>query len=128
MIKWTITHMDTVPSTQVDNLVVSVGWRCEAEQEIDGVTYGGLWQDNTSIATIPAAEFTPYEELKPDQVFAWFMSDEFRADIEARVMLQVLAKATVVVRRLGVPWGISAQSIEPEPILTVESNQGVAAA
>lgn len=123
MIKWSITHMDALPRVgEYENVVISVWWKCEGFEIINGVKYGGVQRGEAKLIVDHAQGFTPYEELRQDQVFGWFLTDEQRNLIESNVILQVTSKSNMIVTRLGVPWAETQDS--PEILF----NTGVAVA
>ena len=115
MINWSISFMDVIPTAgERANVVTAVHWNCYGTEIIDGVTYGGAQSGTTGFELNLEGVFTPFEELTPQQVFNWFLTLEKKAEIEAKVLEQIQAKASPLMARVAPPWSAVPEAPAPE--------------
>jgi hypothetical protein len=67
MITWTITSMESQPTT---GIVVSANWLCAGEQ--DGFTAS---LSGACVFPTPGESYTPYTQLTQQQVLGWVWTD-----------------------------------------------------
>jgi hypothetical protein len=96
-----------VEGTHTD-VVITADWRCNGTETIgtgdDAKTYSGTCYGSTSFAA-PSGDFTPYPDLKPEQVLGWcFANGVDQAAIEANVTAQIENQINPPVIALPLPW------------------------
>jgi hypothetical protein len=91
---------------QLSDVVVTANWSCHAS---DG-TYSAVSTGCTEFAP-PSGSFTPYPDLKPEQVLGWcYANGVDKSAIEANVSLQIQNQINPPVVAKPLPW-------VPKPVL-----------
>jgi hypothetical protein len=90
------------------NVVITADWRCNGTETIgtgdDAKTYSGTAYGSSSFAA-PSGDFTPYPDLKPEQVLGWCFSNGVnKTAIEANVTAQIENQINPPVVTLPLPW------------------------
>ena len=90
------------------DVVITADWRCNGTETTGSgdteQTYSGTCYGSTSFAP-PSGSFTPYPDLKPEQVLGWcFANGVDQAAIEANVSLQIANQINPPVVSLPLPW------------------------
>jgi hypothetical protein len=98
------------PNTDV---VITADWRCNGSQD----QYSGTCYGSASFAP-PSGEFTPYPDLKPEQILGWvFDGGVDQKAIEANVTAQIQNQINPPVVSLPLPWVPPAPPVEIVPPL-----------
>jgi hypothetical protein len=98
------------PNTDV---VITADWRCNGSQE----SFSGTCYGSASFAP-PSGEFTPYPDLKPEQILGWvFDGGVDQKAIEANVTAQIQNQINPPVVSLPLPWVPPAPPVEIVPPL-----------
>jgi len=99
MITWTITSMESQPTT---GIVVSANWLCAGEQ--DGFTAS---LSGTSVFPSPGENYVPYSQLTQDEVLNWVWTDGGvdKVNTEASVNNALQAQINPPVVQQPLPWG-----------------------
>jgi hypothetical protein len=90
------------------DVVITADWRCNGTETIgtgdDAKTYSGTAYGSSSFAA-PSGDFTPYPDLKPEQVLGWcYANGVDQAAIEANVTLQIENQINPPVIAPPLPW------------------------
>jgi len=90
------------------DVVITADWRCNGTETIgtgdDAKTYSGTAYGSSSFAA-PSGDFTPYPDLKPEQVLGWcYANGVNKTAIEANVTLQIDNQINPPVIALPPPW------------------------
>jgi hypothetical protein len=90
------------------DVVITADWRCNGIETIgtgdDAKTYSGTAYGSSSFAA-PSSDFTPYPDLKPEQVLGWCFSNGVnKTAIEANVTAQIQNQINPPVVTLPLPW------------------------
>jgi hypothetical protein len=90
------------------NVVITADWRCNGIETIgtgdDAKTYSGTAYGSSSFAA-PSGDFTPYPDLKPEQVLGWcFANGVDQKAIEANVTAQIQNQINPPVIAPPLPW------------------------
>ncbi len=90
------------------NVVITADWRCNGTETIgtgdDAKTYSGTCDGSSSFQT-PSGSFTPYPDLKPEQVLGWCFSNGVnKTTIEANVTAQIQNQINPPVIAPPLPW------------------------
>jgi hypothetical protein len=108
-LSWIIERLLVKP-TEGDktNVVIIADWRCNGTETIgtgdDAKTYSGTCYGSTSFAA-PSGDFTPYPDLKPEQVLGWcFTNGVNKTAIEANVTAQIENQINPPVIAPPLPW------------------------
>ena len=100
-IVWIIERLLVKPTegTHTD-VVITADWRCNGSQD----NYSGTCYGSTSFAP-PTENFTPYEDLKQEQVLGWCFSNGVdKAAIEANVTQQIENQINPPIIAPPLPW------------------------
>lgn len=106
---WVISAMNEYPTTS-DNLtdvVFTVHWRRNATEVVGENTY---FADVYSTLSVPAPnpdDFTPYEQLKFEQVCAWLEAGLDVEAIDASLAQQIEEKKHPKAVSLPLPWDVT---------------------
>jgi len=105
------------------DVVITADWRCNGIETIgtgdDAKTYSGTAYGSSSFAA-PSGDFTPYLDLKPEQVLGWcYANGVNKTAIEANVTLQIDNQINPPVIALPLPW------VEKVPVLVAEKAASV---
>jgi hypothetical protein len=100
-ISWIIERLLVKPTEgSLTDVVITADWRCNG---VDG-KYTGTCYGSASFAP-PSGSFTPYPDLKPEQVLGWcFNSGVDKTAIEANVTQQIADQINPPVVCLPNPW------------------------
>jgi hypothetical protein len=103
------------PNTDV---VITADWRCNGTETIgtgdEAKTYSGTAYGSSSFGP-PTGNFTPYLDLKPEQILGWcFANGVDQKAIEANVTAQIENQINPPVVCLPNPW------LPPVPVLVAE--------
>jgi hypothetical protein len=108
-ITWSIEQnwVKPVEGSKTDVVVTST-YRCKASETVgtgeSAKTYIGTVDGSTSFAA-PSGDFTPYPDLKPEQVLGWcFANGVNKTAIEANVTAQIQNQINPPVVTLPLPW------------------------
>jgi hypothetical protein len=108
-LSWIIERLLVKPTegTHTD-VVITADWRCNGIETIgtgdDAKTYSGTCYGSTSFAA-PSNDFTPYPDLKPEQVLGWcYTNGVNKTAIEANVTAQIQNQINPPVIALPLPW------------------------
>jgi hypothetical protein len=113
------------------DVVITADWRCNGIETIgtgdDAKTYSGTCYGSASFAA-PSGDFTPYPDLKPEQILGWcFANGVDQKAIEANVTQQIENQINPPVVTLPLPWvlkvdakSVSAQNAPVEPAATAK--------
>jgi hypothetical protein len=90
------------------DVVITADWRCNGTETIgtgdDAKTYSGTCYGSASFAA-PSGDFTPYPDLKPEQVLGWCFSNGVnKTAIEANVTQQINDQINPPVIAPPLPW------------------------
>jgi hypothetical protein len=90
------------------DVVITADWRCNGTETIgtgdDAKTYSGTAYGSSSFAA-PSSDFTPYPDLKPEQVLGWcYANGVNKTAIEANVTKQIADQINPPVVTLPLPW------------------------
>jgi hypothetical protein len=90
------------------DVVITADWRCNGIETIgtgdDAKTYSGTAYGSSSFAA-PSGSFTPYPDLKPEQVLGWcFANGVDQKAIEANVTQQINDQINPPVIAPPLPW------------------------
>ena len=100
-ILWIIERLLVKPTdgTKTD-VVITADWRCNGvDQGFTGTAYGSC------SFSPPSGSFTPYPDLKPEQILDWcFSKGVDKSAIEANVTLQIENQINPPVVSLPLPW------------------------
>jgi len=108
-ISWIIERLLVKPTEgTLTDVVITADWRCNGIETIgtgdDAKTYSGTCYGSCSFAA-PSGDFTPYEDLKPEQVLGWCFSNGVdQKAIEANVSLQIENQINPPVIAPPLPW------------------------
>lgn len=93
---WSIDFMETKPVGDLQDVVVTAGWRCTGEKDGESLsTY------TTAYFGEPSEDFIAYENLTEAEVLEWVWQKVDKAETEAKVEA-MFAKVTPEVKPL--PW------------------------
>ena len=106
---WVISAMDEYPTTPngLDDVVFTIHWRRNATEVVGENTY---FADVYSTLSVPAPnpdDFTPYEQLKFEQVCAWLEAGLDVEAIDASLAEQIEEKKHPKVVSLPLPWDVT---------------------
>ena len=98
MITWTITSMESQPTT---GIVVSANWVCSGEDSGFTASLSG-----TSVFPTPEGGYVPYAELTQDEVLNWVWTDGgvSQVDTETSVNNALQAQVNPPVVQQPLPW------------------------
>jgi hypothetical protein len=90
------------------DVVITADWRCNGIETIgtgdDAKTYSGTAYGSSSFAA-PSGDFTPYPDLKPEQVLGWCFSNGVnKTAIEANVTAQIENQINPPIIAPPLPW------------------------
>jgi hypothetical protein len=90
------------------DVVITADWRCNGIETIgtgdDAKTYSGTAYGSSSFAA-PSGDFTPYPDLKPEQVLGWcYANGVNKTAIEANVTKQIADQINPPVIAPPLPW------------------------
>ena len=108
-ILWLIEQLLVKPTDgSKTDVVVTANWRCNSLEIVgtgeDAKTYSGTCYGSCSFAP-PSGSFTPYPDLKPEQVLGWcYANGVDKNAIEANVSLQIANQINPPVVALPLPW------------------------
>jgi hypothetical protein len=90
------------------DVVITADWRCNGIEIIntgdDAKTYSGTAYGSSSFAA-PSSDFTPYPDLKPEQVLGWCFSNGVnKTAIEANVTAQIQNQINPPIIAPPLPW------------------------
>ena len=108
-LSWIIERLLVKPTEGTHtNVVITADWRCNGTETIgtgdDAKTYSGTCHGSCSFAA-PSGDFTPYLDLKPEQVLGWCFSNGVnKTAIEANVTAQIENQINPPVVTLPLPW------------------------
>ena len=90
------------------DVVVTANWRCNSVETVgtgdEAKTYYGTAYGSCDF-TPPSGSFTPYPDLKPEQILDWcFSKGVDKSAIEANVTLQIENQINPPVVSLPLPW------------------------
>jgi hypothetical protein len=105
------------------DVVITADWRCNGIETIgtgdDAKTYSGTCYGSASFAA-PSGDFTPYPDLKPEQVLGWcFANGVDQKAIEANVTAQIQNQINPPVIAPPLPW------VPKVPVLVAEKAASV---
>jgi len=129
-LSWIIERLLVKPTEgTLTDVVITADWRCNGIQTIgtddDAKTYSGTCYGSCSFQP-PSGEFTPYPDLKPEQVLGWCFSNGVdKTAIEANVSLQIENQINPPVVTPPLPWVPKVEIVPPmlpqvEPVLAQE--------
>jgi hypothetical protein len=82
------------------DVVITADWRCNGSQD----QYSGTAYGSSSFAA-PSGDFTPYPDLKPEQVLGWcYANGVNKTAIEANVTKQIADQINPPVIAPPLPW------------------------
>ena len=97
------------------HVVITADWRCNSAQE----SFSGTCYGSTSFAA-PSGDFTPYPDLKPEQVLGWcFANGVDQKAIEANVTAQIENQINPPIIVPPLPW------VQKVPVLVAEKAASV---
>jgi hypothetical protein len=102
------------------DVVITADWRCNGSQD----QYSGTCYGSSSFAA-PSGDFTPYPDLKPEQVLGWvFDGGVNKTAIEANVTKQIQNQINPPVIAPPLPWvAVVPPLIEQvEPVLVTQAD------
>jgi len=108
-ISWIIEQMWVKPTAGTyTDVVVTANWRCNSVETVgtgdEAKTYYGTAYGSCDF-TPPSGSFTPYPDLKPEQILDWCFSNGVnKSAIEANVTLQIENQINPPVVSLPLPW------------------------
>jgi hypothetical protein len=108
-INWIIKQLLVKPTEgTLTDVVITADWRCNGTETIgtgdEAKTYSGTCYGSTSFAA-PSGDFTPYPDLKPEQVLGWcFANGVNKTAIEANVTTQIENQINPPVIAPPLPW------------------------
>ena len=121
-INWIIERLLVKPTEgTLTDVVITADWRCNGSQD----NYSGTCYGSASFAP-PTDSFTPYEDLKQDQVLGWcYANGVDKTAIEANVSLQIADQINPPVIAPPLPWAPPVMIVPPmlpqvEPVLVAE--------
>jgi hypothetical protein len=108
-LSWIIERLLVKPTEgTLTDVVITADWRCNGTETIgtgdDAKTYSGTAHGSSSFGP-PTENFTPYPDLKPEQVLGWcYANGVDQTAIEANVSLQIENQINPPVVTLPLPW------------------------
>jgi hypothetical protein len=123
-ILWIIERLLVKPAEgTLTDVVITADWRCNGIETIgtgdDAKTYSGTAYGSSSFAA-PSGSFTPYPDLKPEQVLGWcFANGVDQTAIEANVTQQIENQINPPVIAPPLPW------VPVVPVLVAEKAASV---
>lgn len=104
-IEWIVSRMDCYPEHGGEqDVVFTVHWRCNGvDGNCSGTCYG-----TQGVSYEAGTPFTPYADLKQDQVLGWVkdaMGAERVSEIEANIAAQIENQKNPPVVSPALPWG-----------------------
>jgi hypothetical protein len=105
------------------DVVITADWRCNGTQD----QYSGTCYGSASFQP-PSGDFTPYPDLKPEQVLGWCFSNGVnKTAIEANVTLQIENQINPPVIAPPLPWVEPVEIVPPmlpqvEPVLVTQAD------
>ena len=129
-LSWIIERLLVKPTEgTLTDVVITADWRCNGVETTgtgdDAKTYSGTCYGSCSFAA-PSGDFTPYPDLKPEQVLGWCFSNGVdQKAIEANVSLQIENQINPPVIAPPLPWLPPVMIVPPmlpqvEPVLIAE--------
>jgi len=99
MVTWKIDDVFVNPQDgERSDVVVTVAWRCAAEQ--DGVT---VYNCGVTSLAPPKDSFVPFSQLTEDMVLNWVWENGIdKSTVEVRAERELAAKTTVALK--SAPW------------------------
>jgi hypothetical protein len=115
-LSWIIERLLVKPTDgSKTDVVVTADWRCNGSQE----SFSGTCYGSTSFAP-PSGDFTPYPDLKPEQVLGWcFANGVDQKAIEANITAQINDQINPPVIAPPLPW------VPKVPVLVAEKAASV---
>ena len=134
-INWIIERLLVKPAEgTLTDVVITADWRCNGIETIgtkdDAKTYSGTAYGSSSFGP-PTGNFTPYLDLKPEQILGWCFSNGVdQKAIEANVSLQIENQINPPVIAPPLPWVKPVMIVPPmlpqvEPVLVAEKAASV---
>ena len=125
-ISWIIERLLVKPTEgSLTDVVITADWRCNGSETIgtgdDAKTYRGTAYGSSNF-NAPSGAFTPYPDLKPEQILGWvFAGGVDQKAIEANVTLQIENQIDPPVICLPLPWAAQPSSppVPPAPEVVV---------
>jgi hypothetical protein len=108
-LSWLIERLLVKPTDgSKTDVVITADWRCNGTETTgtgdDAKTYSGTAYGSSSFAA-PSGDFTPYPDLKPEQVLGWcFTNGVDQKAIEANVTAQIENQINPPVVAPPLPW------------------------
>jgi hypothetical protein len=122
ILSWIIERLLVRPTEgSLTDVVITADWRCNGTETTgtgdDAKTYSGTCYGSCSFQP-PSGEFTPYPDLKPEQILGWCFSNGVnKTAIEANVTAQIENQINPPVVALPLPWLPPVPPPQPEMIV-----------
>jgi len=130
-LSWIIERLLVKPTEgTLTDVVITADWRCNGIETIgtgdDAKTYSGTCYGSASFAPPSGSVFTPYLDLKPEQILGWvFAGGVDQKAIELNVTQQIADQINPPVVCLPNPWLPPVMIVPPmlpqvEPVLVAD--------
>jgi len=118
-ILWIIERLLVKPTEgSLADVVITADWRCNGTQD----QYSGTCYGSCSFQP-PSGEFTPYEDLKQEQVLNWcYENGVDKTAIEANVTQQIENQIDPPVVTLPLPWVPVPPVVVAEPVVVADTS------
>ena len=112
---WKIEHWLVKPSEgELQNVVVSVCWRCSDERVVDGKTHYGTTFSQVSFSAPEAADFIPLDQLTDADLleWVWTLGGIDKGVTEAAVAQQIENSINPPLISPPFPWAVVPSPVE----------------
>ena len=105
-ISWLIERLLVKPTEgSLTDVVITADWRCNGTVQSPTEAYSGTCYGSCSFAPPSGSGFTPYPDLKPEQILDWcYANGVDKTAIEANVTAQINNQINPPVVSLPLPW------------------------
>ena len=125
---WIISQLDTKPQEgEIHDVVVTVHWRRQAEEVVDGKTYNADVYGTMACATPSETDFTAYPDLTEAQVCSWLDAGMDVESLDLNLDAQIENQVNPPIVNLPLPWTptpeltpVTEEVVEPEIESTIQ--------